>query len=211
MFVVFSLKESGRAAVLASALVFGAGGAHAAAVVTIYASYLTDTPFIVLGNDTDLDFSDVVITSIEGPSPGETLDFGPLAKHGAPGDAIGGLFYAASGAFAGDYDDLYQTETSYQVTLISGGHSYFSDVFSPSFNLSGGYVDFLGLKDDLDFNNVRVAEVSDFGQSTGGVPEPASWALMILGFGVIGATMRHRRSASLISAAVFNPAGNGVA
>jgi hypothetical protein len=27
------------------------------------------------------------------------------------------------------------------------------------------------------------------------VPEPASWALMILGFGVIGGTMRYRRSA----------------
>ena len=27
----------------------------------------------------------------------------------------------------------------------------------------------------------------------GGVPEPASWALMILGFGAIGAALRHRR------------------
>jgi len=29
---------------------------------------------------------------------------------------------------------------------------------------------------------------------TGGVPEPATWALMIMGFGAIGATMRHRRA-----------------
>ncbi|PZQ62265.1 MAG: hypothetical protein DI570_11570 [Phenylobacterium zucineum] len=29
------------------------------------------------------------------------------------------------------------------------------------------------------------------------VPEPASWALMILGFGAAGATLRARRSAAL--------------
>jgi hypothetical protein len=28
---------------------------------------------------------------------------------------------------------------------------------------------------------------------TGAVPEPATWALMIVGFGAVGATMRHRR------------------
>ena len=33
------------------------------------------------------------------------------------------------------------------------------------------------------------------GGGQGGVPEPASWALMILGFGVIGATLRRRRVA----------------
>ena len=36
------------------------------------------------------------------------------------------------------------------------------------------------------------ALTADFGQ-VGGVPEPASWALMIAGFGLIGAAMRHRR------------------
>ena len=32
---------------------------------------------------------------------------------------------------------------------------------------------------------------------TGGVPEPASWALMIMGFGGLGAAMRRRRSLAL--------------
>jgi PEP-CTERM motif len=31
----------------------------------------------------------------------------------------------------------------------------------------------------------------------GGVPEPASWAMMIAGFGLVGATMRRRRTAVL--------------
>jgi hypothetical protein len=32
---------------------------------------------------------------------------------------------------------------------------------------------------------------------TGGVPEPASWALMLVGFGGLGAALRHRRSRTL--------------
>jgi PEP-CTERM motif len=31
---------------------------------------------------------------------------------------------------------------------------------------------------------------------TGAVPEPASWAMLITGFGIIGATMRRRRQAA---------------
>ena len=35
--------------------------------------------------------------------------------------------------------------------------------------------------------------VTDIGAATGAVPEPAGWALMILGFGGVGAAVRHRR------------------
>ncbi len=34
---------------------------------------------------------------------------------------------------------------------------------------------------------------------TGGVPEPASWALMILGFGGVGAVLRHRRRQAVLA------------
>ena len=34
-------------------------------------------------------------------------------------------------------------------------------------------------------------------EPTGGVPEPASWALMIAGFGLVGATLRRRRAAAV--------------
>ena len=33
--------------------------------------------------------------------------------------------------------------------------------------------------------------------SAGGVPEPASWALMIAGFGLAGAQLRRRRTAAV--------------
>ncbi|MBS0363312.1 MAG: PEPxxWA-CTERM sorting domain-containing protein [Proteobacteria bacterium] len=34
---------------------------------------------------------------------------------------------------------------------------------------------------------------------SGGVPEPAAWALMILGFGASGAALRRRRSAAIVA------------
>ena len=39
-------------------------------------------------------------------------------------------------------------------------------------------------------------EVTDLGPvgGTGGVPEPASWALMIMGFGAAGAMIRRRKA-----------------
>ena len=39
------------------------------------------------------------------------------------------------------------------------------------------------------------------GTGGGAVPEPATWAMMLLGFGVVGATMRRRRAAGLAFAA----------
>jgi len=43
-------------------------------------------------------------------------------------------------------------------------------------------------------DNVNVTGVQS---QTGGVPEPASWALMIAGFGLAGATMRLRRASAI--------------
>lgn len=44
---------------------------------------------------------------------------------------------------------------------------------------------YVGL-DNVSFTLTRAAP------ATGGVPEPASWALMILGFGGVGASLRRR-------------------
>ena len=44
---------------------------------------------------------------------------------------------------------------------------------------------------NVDLNQVGRVDLS--GASGGGVPEPASWALMILGFGATGAALRRRR------------------
>jgi len=49
--------------------------------------------------------------------------------------------------------------------------------------------------DLADIRQVRIGGVTSYLSNVGGgpIPEPASWALMILGFGGIGAVMRHRR------------------
>jgi len=44
------------------------------------------------------------------------------------------------------------------------------------------------------FDNIRLSDV------TGAVPEPATWAMMIGGFGLVGGAMRRRRSASAVFA-----------
>jgi PEP-CTERM motif len=46
----------------------------------------------------------------------------------------------------------------------------------------------------LSFNSARDVVFSN-GGGTPGVPEPASWALMIAGFGLVGAAMRRRKLA----------------
>ena len=67
----------------------------------------------------------------------------------------------------------------------------------------GVYTDALGqyallLSQDQDGNNSVEVSVSTFGTVTvQAVPEPASWALMIGGFGLAGAALRRRRAASV--------------
>jgi len=52
---------------------------------------------------------------------------------------------------------------------------------------------FLGLNDDIFGDNTGAFLVNVSGP--GGVPEPATWAMMIAGFGLAGATLRRRRLA----------------
>lgn len=44
-------------------------------------------------------------------------------------------------------------------------------------------------------SGLRANLVIDTGPATGGVPEPATWTMMILGFGAVGVTVRRRRTA----------------
>ncbi len=73
-------------------------------------------------------------------------------------------------------------------------------------NASGFYcnwtaigVNFAGVAKSIDFGggaNFVAYDNITFGSSTvGGVPEPASWAMLIAGFGLVGATQRRRKAA----------------
>lgn len=59
-------------------------------------------------------------------------------------------------------------------------------------------LDFGGAKvTSIDFNSTGYSfEVDNFAGGVGGVPEPATWAFMIMGFGGAGAMLRRRRAAA---------------
>jgi len=59
------------------------------------------------------------------------------------------------------------------------------------FYTTGAFLDFdFGTDDPVDFS----ITLARYLPTVGGVPEPATWAMMMLGFGVIGAAMRRRNA-----------------
>jgi hypothetical protein len=55
-------------------------------------------------------------------------------------------------------------------------------------------IDFGGTADYTAFDDIT------FGSAIpGGIPEQATWALLLLGFGVLGSTLRHRKMKATLS------------
>ena len=199
---------------LAAAL-FASGAQAVVETATITAGYIEEYgTFLFFNNTTSFDIDDVQLLSVGGLYPGESLDFGPVAS--TQPSAI--LFFGPpASAFAADYDDnvpINNNETVYQFAATYKGKVFLSSPFSPSDNESHGYVDFLGLKYDVDLDPVQVSSLKisathkggkggkgggGSGGSGGGggsaVPEPAAWTMMVLGFGALGGAARRRRAA----------------
>ena len=99
------------------------------------------------------------------------------------------------------WEVVYDTnETAYDV---GSGNFYASGDFTPLIAQSNGYL--ANVMDGTwaaDVNRLRVLE-SVTGESqnqiflAGSVPEPTVWAMLILGFGVIGGALRRRRRAAM--------------
>jgi len=114
-------------------------------------------------------------------------------------------FQAGSGWFSGSVPSLQYEVLLAGSTIATGsiaGVSFYTG-FS-FFGFSGGNFDELHLQVQqdgslpFDSNAVEAGayDAINFGGSFNGgaVPEPASWALMIAGFGMVGATMRRRKA-----------------
>ena len=183
-----------------------AGGAGAVSyLATIDAAYFEGGggAFLTFNNTSSFDISDLQLLSVGGAYAGESVDLGPVAAGDLSLALFGGPFFTA---FAGDYDDdgvLYDTHgqpigTVYQYSAAYGGQTFLSHRFSPSQNATGGYVDFLGLKHDQDFDAILVSTLRIRPGVAGAVPEPAAWTLMLLGFGAVGGVARRRRPASTL-------------
>lgn len=161
------------------------------------------------------DIDGVAQTSgLSGPNNVFIQLYGTLRVFNASAGANSGNFAALGGALVSDTflvnytgltSDLY-AEIAEQLsgsTAVTAGGQY--DVFA-SFS-TGAALNGADASVDLDFLNTArfgiqttggVTYSSDSGAligATAAVPEPGAWALMILGFGAVGATIRRRRPA----------------
>jgi hypothetical protein len=117
---------------------------------------------------------------------------------GAPDNITITLPYATK-AFGLDFNTLFSSTT--ETFSLSNG---FSTSVSNTANISGGpNEEFIGFVSSDPFNQLTLSVPSD--QSiviadftTAGVPEPASWVMLILGFFGLGTLIRLRRNASAI-------------
>lgn len=178
-----------------------AGPALAIPAVQIYAGYSDNnydsTIFSIVVN-TAITNGQIAGVGISGSGNGQTgvMTLGNLAAgtyscvfNGGSCDAINGTstsFVTSGAPFANDYDDFYSGDASYTFTA-NGLHA---PTFSGATNLTGTFVPFLG--NDSSGNELDQEIGFTLLSQTGAVPEPASWVLMIAGFGLIGGALRRR-------------------
>ncbi len=116
---------------------------------------------------------------------GATLNFGPVTA----GDVL--TFYIK----VTDTGDLFYSDAS--LNSDSQQHAFSAAYAGGDFGIPAGqFVSFEDLNGggDHDYNDVSFVIG---GISGGGVPEPASWAMMLGGFGLVGGAMRRRQKISV--------------
>jgi PEP-CTERM motif/Thioester domain len=102
------------------------------------------------------------------------------------------------------WEILYETGTS-GYSIADGNFSVYYD-FDPLISLADSYLANVEMGTWTGDAATLRALVTDTGTSqnlvyqTNAVPEPASWALMILGFGIVGAALRRRRDGVALAA-----------
>ena len=127
------------------------------------------------------EFASSISFSGEDSSYGEGI-FGPMAhSHGQ--DVNWSIILNVNGV----------DQTVYTHFLNNGDHQSINAI--GTINFAGGLVSSVGFSCDSCSNNT-FHQFSDTVITLGGsnVPEPASWAMMIAGFGLVGAVSRRRRS-----------------
>lgn len=83
----------------------------------------------------------------------------------------------------------------------TGGDGCFGTGFCPytpfgvTFDGTALSVDFAGANNQIAFDDITLGSATPGGV----VPEPATWAMMLVGFGMMGASMRYRRKNTAVS------------
>jgi hypothetical protein len=115
---------------------------------------------------------------------------------------VGPLHFDPSnaGVAAGSPTELFLGGDACGVTVISENIGCFTDdfmfAFDPTSTLQDPQIEYqLAGVETRSFANVVLTEVA----APAGVPEPSTWAMILLGFGAIGTAMRRKRKVAAIA------------
>jgi hypothetical protein len=115
-----------------------------------------------------------------------------FTKTGAEYSIVGDALSATASSLLFDFS---KTDNSY--VLFSSGGSFMPNVYCLQAN--GACIDNAGPGEGLLVYNVSTrtprAGNIEFANASAAVPEPATWGMMLLGFGMVGAGMRRRKLA----------------
>ena len=121
-----------------------------------------------------------------------------------PGDSATFTFDAAITAFAIDINTAATTAGAYDVVLNTGDQAFSLFETFPG----AGTGQFIGFTSSTPFTSVMLSANTGFtytldtliygdAAAVAAVPEPSTWAMMLLGFGAVGFAMRRRRQTEL--------------
>lgn len=142
---------------------------------------------------------------------------GRLDELTARSQQISALFAGSASAFAGvtdakvSYFDIFSFEHAVRANPTAYGLPANLDVTNPCQIVSGGLFQFANCADSLYFDEIHPttivhytlanAMIAQLNEGTGAVPEPATWLLLILGFGVLGYRVRSTRHQAALAEA----------
>jgi phospholipase/lecithinase/hemolysin len=140
-------------------------------------------------------------------------DLTRLSELTARSQQIGALFAGTSSSFAQltgaeiSYFDLFSFEHAVRANPPAFGLPATLDLTTPCQVLSGGQAQLANCANSLFFDKIHPttiahyavsqAMVAQLNEGTQAVPEPATWIVMILGFGLVGAKVRSARRGAL--------------
>jgi hypothetical protein len=184
----------------AAALALAAGGTANATVIVNPPGVPTPTAGASCGS---VGFTGITELACAGGYDKNLLSGSPLTGTGL--DALRALGYVGDGTFLEPkLDNLNSGDTIDFTTLLTGisyiGLHQGTDPANMTsfFKLDAGAgVDKIGFTNDGLSNAVLFSTGGSGASVPPGVPEPATWMLMLLGFGAVGAAMRRRQPASV--------------
>lgn len=152
-------------------------------------------------------FEDGSLDNVASAAEGGTASAVSSGFGGSPGGAIdgnaspsyGGHFYHSGGAGPGEKLTINLGRTATLASLRIVGRSDCCrdrDAWNVTIFDAGDAVLFSGLLDSRNSSAFDATAAFD-SPNVGGVPEPSTWAMMILGFGAAGAAVRSRRRVAL--------------